>query len=86
MSIHGFTVGPRWPTAQTSYDYLSHLAHPAWAWEFLRRSPRYCLDARRHGYVRARPLPGVIDTHVSRSRRRQLQAEAWGLLSFRGTG
>ena len=83
MSNHGFTVGPRWPASQASYAYLSDLANPDWAWEFLRRSEAYGTEARRFGCLTTWQVPGARDLRVSRMRRRQTQAEAWGLLSFR---
>lgn len=83
MSNHGFTVGPRWPASLASYAYLSGLANPDWAWEFLRRSGTYSLEARRFGYLTAWQVPGAVSLRVSRLRRRQIQAEAWGLSCFR---
>jgi hypothetical protein len=46
------------------------LASPAWAREFLRRSPSYARDARRHGCLTARPrlsVTGVVH-HTARQR------------------
>jgi len=75
MSIHGFAVGPRWPALLESYAYSSNLANPDWGWEFLRRSQSYRRDARRFGCLTSRPVPGAGHLQVSRTRRRQPQAE-----------
>ncbi len=38
-------VGPAWPPALSAYDHMSAYAKPDWAWEGLRRNPRYQEDA-----------------------------------------
>lgn len=83
MSLYGFKVGPTWPAKRSEYDYLLTLPRPGWAWECLRRSDAYCLAARVHGCVKAWALPGSPLVQLSRTRRRSLDAESWGLHCFR---
>ncbi|MFM9940282.1 MAG: transcriptional regulator domain-containing protein [Hyphomicrobiaceae bacterium] len=79
-------MGPRWPATLSAYNSLGDLARPDWAWEFLRRSPNYCLQAKLHGCLKTLIVPGTENIRVSRVRRRSLQAEVWGLSSFRSPG
>ena len=72
-----------WPLSLDSYDYLVGQPKSAWAWEFLRRNARYRADAHRcalGAIVQSRARNGFYITRLSR---RQREAEAWGLYSFR---
>jgi Proteobacterial transcriptional regulator-like domain len=73
-----------WPLSLDSYDYLVSQPKSAWAWEFLRRNARYRADARQSALlgtiVQSRARNGFCITRLSR---RQCEAEAWGLYSFR---
>jgi hypothetical protein len=72
-----------WPLSLDSYDYLVSQPKSAWAWEFLRRNTRYRADAHENALgatVQSRAGDGFCITRLSR---RQREAEAWGLYSFR---
>lgn len=83
MARHGITVGSRWPTDKSDYAYLLDLAYPAWAWEYLRRTPAYARDVHVHGYVTAWQHPGAPALSLTRAHRRSLAAEKWQLDCFR---
>ena len=67
-----------------AYDYMSMLAKPDWAWEYLRRNMQYRSTARprlERGIIKVRLADGPI---LTRLRARLPHAEAWGLCCFRG--
>ena len=81
----GENARPDWRDA-SSYDYTRDLTAEGWAWEFLRRNPRYC------GAWRESCSGDGPETHASggvrviESHSRSTEAAAWGLLTFRGPG
>jgi hypothetical protein len=78
-----FSVGPDWPPNPAAYDYMSLLAKPDWAWEYLRRNSNYQSIARLRrgkGLVHVRLTNGAS---LTRLRARSTHAEAWGLCCFR---
>jgi Family of unknown function (DUF6499) len=83
MPINVFNHRPLLSTNLAAYDYLLSLAHPGWAWEFLRRSEEYCRASKIHGWLKTTPVPGTRAVSISRMRRRLPQAETWGLCCFR---
>lgn len=72
----------RWRNSVRTYDYMSELAKPDWAWECLRRNNIYRSIARlrlRRGLVR---VPLAAGPMLTRLRARLPHAEAWGLCCF----
>jgi hypothetical protein len=82
MSRQRFAVGPPWPSPLSAYDYLRTLGNPDWAWEFLRRNPLYQREQRLNRVASERPVRHSRGVVLTRTRRRSLRAEAWGLRSF----
>jgi len=76
-------VGPEWPPPLEAYDYLASVSWRDWAWEGLRRNPKYQSDAGAH------PPAGIINEHLgarallTRMQVTNIPAEAWALCSFR---
>ena len=76
-------VGPSWPPTREAYDYVRTLCRRDWAWEALRRDPRYQEEARTHLtdlQVNSRLESGALFTRMHEPSSR---AEAWALRSFR---
>ena len=77
-------VGPKWPPALESYDYMLALCRRDWSWEGLRRNPRYQDEARSQlmmdGDAPTRLESGAL---IARMHEPSPRAEAWGLRSFR---
>jgi hypothetical protein len=74
---------PTWPPSLGGYDYLAAQPQLAWAWEFLRRNRHYRVQAEgalQTSTSRSHTPPGLRITHLLRP---QLEAEEWGLCSFR---
>ena len=76
-------VGPPWPPTLEAYDYMRTLSRRDWAWEGLRRNPRYQDEARAHLMdlqAASRLESGALFTRMPKASPR---AEAWALRSFR---
>ncbi len=58
------------------------LPNPGWAWECLRRNPDYARDFRCNLPGRPRAMTLTSSAALLRQRRRFLDAEKWGLLTF----
>jgi hypothetical protein len=86
MSRPRFYVGPPWPPKLAYYDYLCDASNLDWAWEFLRRNPRYQCQYKIYQLFAERPVRHVTGIHLTRTRRRCHRAEAWELCSFRRSG
>lgn len=64
------------------YDYTAYLSRRDWAWEHIRRNPRFeaVAYANRAGAVSTKPA--CFDIHLMKMRRAQPEAEEWGLIAF----
>ena len=80
-----FYVGPPWPPKLAQYDYLCHASNSDWAWEFLRRNPRYQCEYKIYQLFTERPIRHTGGNWLTRTRRRCRAAEAWEVCSFRGS-
>jgi hypothetical protein len=69
-----------WPVLE-AYDYLRGLVPRDWAWEGLRRNPRYQADARTFERLETKTLGG--GALLTRMQEISPRAEAWALCSFR---
>ena len=58
MSRLPLLVGPAWPPVLSAYDHMSMYAKSDWAWEGMRRNPRYQADAA------ARPPGDIVQTRT----------------------
>jgi len=76
-------VGPRpdWRDA-ASYEYTRDLTEEGWAWEFLRRNPKYARAWREHGSAAAATHDSG-NVRVLAQAAPSKEAAAWGLLTFR---
>jgi hypothetical protein len=72
---------PAWSPPLEAYDYLSGLAPRDWAWEGLRRNPRYQADARTFECRETIMLGG--GALLTRMQETSPRAEAWALCCFR---
>jgi len=79
-------VGPPWPPREGAYDYARALCPTDFAWEFLRRDPRYQRDFQLNRKGLQFPRPVKTGLRVTRVRRRARGASAWGLYCFRRPG
>jgi hypothetical protein len=86
MSRPRFYVWPPWPPKLAYYDYLCEASNLDWAWEFLRRNPRYQCQYKIYQIFSERPVRHVTGIRLTRTRRRCHPAEAWELCSFRRSG
>jgi hypothetical protein len=81
MMTRSNNLRPAWPATLEAYDYLSGLAPRDWAWEGLRRNPKYQADARAFEHRETRTLGGgALLTLLQETSPR---AEAWALCCFR---
>ncbi len=84
MSRTPLLVGPAWPPNLSAYDHMSSYARSDWAWEGMRRNPRYQADAatRPSGdIIHTRMQNGVAVTRMLSAVPRS--ARAWDVWSFR---
>ena len=51
MAAATLSHDPQWRPAVQAYDYLTALTYPQFAWEVLRRNPKYRVAVRWHGAV-----------------------------------
>lgn len=58
MSRLPLLVGPAWPPVLSAYDHMSTFAKSDWAWEGMRRNPRYQADAA------AQPPGEIVQTRT----------------------
>ncbi len=84
MSRLPLPVGPAWPPELSAYDHMSTYAKSDWAWEGLRRNPRYQADAA------AQPPRSILQTHTANGvpiikllTPATPVSQSWGLCSFR---
>ncbi len=84
MSRLPLLVGPAWPPELSTYDHMSTYAKSDWAWESMRRIPRYQADAA------AQPPGSILQTRTPNGVPiiRMLApatpaSQAWGVCSFR---
>lgn len=64
------------------YDYTIGLRRRDWAWEFLRRNPRFLEEAYAHFHAVQRSMSCIADSKVLHLYERCQLAETWGLLFF----
>lgn len=69
-------------TSNPAYSYTWKLSRSRWAWEFLRRNPRFLEDASRHGPNEISYKPACRNITLVRPRCDQAEAERWGLVYF----
>ena len=65
-----------------AYSYTWKLSRSRWAWEFLRRNPRFLEDASRHSSDEISYKPACRSITLIRPRCDQAEAERWGLAFF----
>tara|TARA_R110001606_G_scaffold47570_1_gene121224 strand:+ start:52440 stop:53279 length:840 start_codon:yes stop_codon:yes gene_type:complete len=69
-------------TSDPAYAYTWKLSRSRWAWEFLRRNPRFLEDASRHDPEEVSYRPACRSITLVRPRCDQAEAERWGLAFF----
>jgi Family of unknown function (DUF6499) len=70
-----------WTTSLESYDYLRNLSARDWAWEALRRNPKYETDFRSFSRPDSKKLGG--GALITPMQEALPPAEAWALCCFR---
>lgn len=58
------------------------MPNAAWAWEGLRRNSAYRADYRSYAHAQPHAIGLQGGARLLRAKRRYIQAEHWGLLSF----
>lgn len=64
------------------YDYTIGLRRRDWAWEFLRRNPKFLEEAYAHFHEVQRSMSCIADSKVLHLYERCPLAETWGLIFF----
>ena len=64
------------------YAYTIGLRRRDWAWEFLRRNPRFLVEAYAHFLTVQRSISCIADSKVLHLYERCPLAETWGLMFF----
>lgn len=77
MKVFTLENGPQ----TAPYDYLSHLSADRWAWEFVRRNPKFRRDAAGHGHEEVSEKKAhCANIRILRSPPSQTLADRWGLV------
>jgi hypothetical protein len=74
--------GTAWARRLDDYAYSRTLDRPGWAWEFLRRNPKYCGGYDENAAFDHHEDLVVNGIQCHHLERRSFAAEAWGLVAF----
>ena len=64
------------------YAYTIGLRRRDWAWEFLRRNPKFLVEAYAHFMTVQRSMSCIADSKILHLYERCPLAETWGLMFF----